>query len=77
MMRKGITGDSRKSTPMEKAVKETNKAMEEAFFGKKKKQGGKKNNKKMFESLCDDVLGIVKRWVPKKKYSKDQNIEMT
>jgi len=26
---------------MEKAVKETNKAMEEAFFGKKKKQGGK------------------------------------
>ena len=42
MMRKGITGDSRKSTPMEKAVKETNKAMEEAFFGKKKKQGRKK-----------------------------------
>jgi len=29
MMRKGITGDSRKSTPMEKAVKETNKAMKQ------------------------------------------------
>ena len=42
MMRKGITGDGRKSTPMEKAVKEANKAMAEAFFGKKKKEGGKK-----------------------------------
>ena len=26
---------------------------------------------KMFESLCDTVLGIVERWIPKKKYSKE------
>ena len=25
----------------------------------------------MFESLCDTVLGIVERWIPKKKYSKE------
>jgi hypothetical protein len=25
----------------------------------------------MFESFCDDVLSIVKRWFPKKKYSKE------
>jgi len=25
----------------------------------------------MFESLCDDVLSIVKRWPPEKKYSKE------
>jgi len=25
----------------------------------------------MFENLCDDVLSIVKRWFPKKKYSKE------
>ena len=25
----------------------------------------------MFESFCDDVLSIVKRWTPKKKYSKE------
>ena len=48
MMREGITGDGRKSTPMEKSVKEANKAMEksvkeankameEAIYGKKKK----------------------------------------
>lgn len=42
MMRKGITGDGRKSTPMEKAVKEANKVVEEAFFGKRKKQRKKK-----------------------------------
>ena len=41
-MRKGITGDGRKSTPMEKAVKEANKVVEEAFFGKRKKQRKKK-----------------------------------
>ena len=37
MMRKVITGDGRKSTPIEKSVKEANKAMEEAIYGKKKK----------------------------------------
>jgi hypothetical protein len=42
MMRKGITGDGRKSTPMEKAVKEANKVVEETFFGKRKKQRKKK-----------------------------------
>ena len=25
----------------------------------------------MFGSFCDDVLSIIKRWVPKKKYSKE------
>ena len=25
----------------------------------------------MFRSLCDDVLGIIKRWVPKSKYPKE------
>jgi len=25
----------------------------------------------MFESLCDTLLGIVERWIPKKKYSKE------
>jgi len=25
----------------------------------------------MFESLCDTVLGIVERWIPKNKYSKE------
>ena len=25
----------------------------------------------MFESFCDDVLTIIKRWAPKKKYSKE------
>jgi len=42
MMRKEITGDGRKSTPMDKAVKEANKAVEEAFFGKKKQVKRKK-----------------------------------
>ena len=41
MERKMMTGDGRKSTPVEKIIKETNKAMEEAVFGKKK-QGRKK-----------------------------------
>ena len=43
--RKLMTGDGRKSTPMEKVVKEANKAakeankaMEEAIYGKKKKK---------------------------------------
>ena len=40
--RKLMTGDGRKSTPMEKAIKETNRAMEEAIYGKRKKRGGKK-----------------------------------
>ena len=42
MGRKIITGDGRKSTPMEKAMKEGNKAVEEAFFGKKKKKAKRK-----------------------------------
>ena len=25
----------------------------------------------MFESFCDDVLSIIKRWVPKRKYPKE------
>jgi hypothetical protein len=32
-----MTGDGRKSTPVEKAVKEANKDMEEVIYGKKKK----------------------------------------
>ncbi len=32
-----MTGDGRKSTPVEKAMKEANKAVEEVVFGKKKK----------------------------------------
>ena len=40
--RKLMTGDGRKSTPIEKAIKETNKAVEEVVFGKKKKRGRKK-----------------------------------
>ena len=42
MERKMMTGDGRKSTPMVKAMKEVDKAVEEAVFGKKKKQGRKK-----------------------------------
>ena len=41
MVRKLETGDGRKSTPMEKAIKEANKTMKEVVFGKKK-QGRKK-----------------------------------
>jgi len=40
-----VTGDGRKSTPMEKATKEVNKAMEEAqemVSGRKKKTAKKK-----------------------------------
>jgi len=43
--RKMVTGDGRKSTPMEKATKEVNKAMKEAqemVSGKKKKTTKKK-----------------------------------
>jgi hypothetical protein len=40
--RKLMTGDGRKSTPVEKAIKEANKAVEEAFFGKKKRVRRKK-----------------------------------
>lgn len=39
--RKLMTGDGRKSTLVEKAMKETNKVVEEAVFGKKKKRGRK------------------------------------
>lgn len=41
---------------------------------KKRRYGEEiRNNKecKMFGSLCDDVLGIVKRWVPKSKYPRE------
>jgi hypothetical protein len=40
---------------------------------KRRNRGKRRNNKegKMFESLCDNVLGIVERWIPKKKYSKE------
>jgi hypothetical protein len=31
----------------------------------------------MLGSLCDDVLSIVKRWVPRKNILKKQDIEMT
>ena len=44
MERKMMTGDGRKSTPMEKAMKEVDKAVEEAVFGKKKKKGKKRRN---------------------------------
>lgn len=40
--RKLMTGDGRKSTPIEKAIKEANKAVEEAVFGKKKQVKRKK-----------------------------------
>jgi hypothetical protein len=30
-----------------------------------------KNEGKMFGNLCDDVLSIIKRWVPKRKYPKE------
>lgn len=36
--RKLMTGDGRKSTPVEKAIKSADKAVEEAVYGKKKKQ---------------------------------------
>jgi hypothetical protein len=42
MERKMMTGDGRKSTPMEKAMKEMDKTMEEAVFGKKKKKAKRK-----------------------------------
>ena len=43
------------------------------FWEKKKRGREKRNNKegKMFGSLCDDVLSIIKRWVPTKKYSRE------
>jgi len=40
--RKLMTGDGRKSTPVEKAIKESNKAVEEAVLGKKKRVRRKK-----------------------------------
>ncbi|VUT28151.1 MAG: hypothetical protein SYNGOMJ08_00713 [Candidatus Syntrophoarchaeum sp. GoM_oil] len=40
--RKLMTGDGRKRTPVEKAMKEMNKNVEEIFFGKKKRQRKKK-----------------------------------
>jgi len=42
MERKMMTGDGRKSTPMEKAMKEVDKAVEEAVLGEKKEKGEKK-----------------------------------
>ena len=36
--RKLMTGDGRKSTPVEKAIKSADKAIEEVIYGKKKKQ---------------------------------------
>jgi hypothetical protein len=38
MERKMMMGDGRKRTPMEKAMKEVDKAVEEAVFGKKRKK---------------------------------------
>ena len=38
---------------------------------KRRNRGKRRNEGKMFESLCDTVLGIVERWIPKKKYSKE------
>jgi len=40
--------------------------LEKRRNGKEEIIGGK-----MFESLCNTVLGTVERWIPKKKYSKE------
>jgi len=67
--RKFWTGDGRKTAPGEKAMKEMKKQAEELLLEKGETEKEELIGVKMFESLCDTVLGIVERWIPKKKYS--------
>ena len=69
MERKFWTGDGRKTAPGEKAMKEMKKQAEELLLEKGETEKEELIGVKMFESLCDTVLGIVERWIPKKKYS--------
>ena len=50
-----------------KAVKTENFLCPFAYQKRYQDRGGIK----MFGNLCDNVLGIVKRWTPKKKYSRE------